>query len=246
MFRDEVFIQSLPIWLSWTGESSHERLNDNVNKQIAQKFQEVERMTAPLMSVKQLFDPMLCEPVDLEKLQEVAQKGTHIFQPKYDGMRVVAYKGTDRYFILNRKADDVTHRFPEVCESIEKIPPGTLVDGEVCRLDATGKPDFAGVTRRANLDDMNKIIKLAEDEPLTFVAFDLLAISNKMLNGFALEQRVDFLDSLPLTKAESTEDFQALYDRLKNDQWEGLVAKDKTSKYEFGRRSSKWLKHRFQ
>lgn len=201
-------------------------------------------MTAPLMSVKQLFDPMLCEPATLAQVEDLATKGNHLFQPKYDGMRVIAYKGTDRYFILNRKGDDVTHRFPEACEAIEKIPPGTLVDGEICSL-VNGKPDFHGVSVRANLDNMDNILRLAASDPLTFVAFDLLAISNKMLNGFALEQRIDFLDSLPLTKAETTKDFGPLYERMKSEQWEGLVAKDKNSKYEFGRRSSKWLKLKF-
>lgn len=198
------------------------------------------------MNARQLFEPMLAESgADLD-LQDLTDSGEWYFQPKYDGMRVMAFKGKSRYYVLNRSGEDVTHRFPEVLEKLEKCPQGTLIDGEIVVLDEeTGRPDFSRLSPRINLDDMNQIFIQQTINPATLVVFDLVGMATQLINTQTLEERLSMLEHLPVDQARIEENGVALFEEMREKGWEGIIAKRKDSKYEVGARSGTWRKFKF-
>lgn len=198
------------------------------------------------MNARQLFEPMLAESGEDLSLEELTASEEWLFQPKYDGMRVMAFKGKKRYYVLSRSGDDVTHRFPEILEKLEKCPPGTMIDGEVVVLDEeTGRPDFNRLQQRINLDDMNQIFAQQAVNPASFIVFDLIGLSGNLVNTMTLEERLSMLEHLPVEQARTATDGTALMEELREAGWEGVIAKRKDSKYEVGARSNNWRKFKF-
>lgn len=198
------------------------------------------------MNARQLFEPMLAESGEDLSLEELTASEEWLFQPKYDGMRVMAFKGKKRYYVLSRSGEDVTHRFPEILEKLEKCPPGTMIDGEVVVLDEeTGRPNFNRLQQRINLDDMNQIFAQQAVNPASFIVFDLIGLSGNLVNTMTLEERLSMLEHLPVEQARTATDGVALMEELQEQGWEGVVAKRKDSKYEVGARSTNWRKFKF-
>src|SRR5262249_824051 len=76
----------------------------------------------------------------LEVIHHVLAKPFHrdgyVYEEKYDGWRMVAYKDGRRVRLLSRRGVDHTARFPEIAKAIAHLPARTLIlDGEVCVFD---------------------------------------------------------------------------------------------------------------
>jgi bifunctional non-homologous end joining protein LigD len=55
-----------------------------------------------------------------------------IFEEKYDGWRVVAYKDRDQVRLVSRNGRDLTQRFPELVAAVGALPARTpSLDAEV-------------------------------------------------------------------------------------------------------------------
>jgi bifunctional non-homologous end joining protein LigD len=60
-----------------------------------------------------------------------------IFEEKYDGVRMLAYKEGTHVSLISRNAIDRTARCPEIAAAIQKLKPKALcIDGEVVVFDA--------------------------------------------------------------------------------------------------------------
>src|SRR5690242_13667915 len=95
-----------------------------------------------------------------------------LFEVKWDGVRAVAYVERDGWRMHSRHRRDLAGRYPEL-EELRRLPPGLILDGELCALGADGKPDFhAALTREAARGRRQALA--ARSQPITFVAFDLL------------------------------------------------------------------------
>jgi bifunctional non-homologous end joining protein LigD len=198
------------------------------------------------MNARQLFKPMLAEAGDPADLQALSDSGDWLFQPKYDGMRVSAYKGRKQYYVLTRTLEDVTHRFPEILEAIERLPAGTMITGEVvCFDDADERTDFNRLQQRLNLDDMQKIFAQQVVNPARLIVFDVIGVGGSLVNRKPLEERLLLLEHLPVEVAPFEEDGVKLYNELKEKGWEGIVAKKKSSPYDIDTRSPNWLKIKY-
>src|SRR5215831_11701603 len=59
-----------------------------------------------------------------------------VYEEKYDGWRLLAYKRGQCVQLVSRAGRDHTHRFPTLVAAIANLAPDTLVlDGEVCIFD---------------------------------------------------------------------------------------------------------------
>src|SRR5262245_35454500 len=60
-----------------------------------------------------------------------------VYEEKYDGWRMVAYKDGNRVRLVSRNGGDHTARFADIARAVAELPVRTLIlDGEVCALDA--------------------------------------------------------------------------------------------------------------
>ena len=70
----------------------------------------------------------------------------HLFEVKWDGIRAVTMVDSHGVRMLSRRGSDLTGHYPELAV-LERLPPGTMVDGEIVVLNE-GRPDFEFALRR--------------------------------------------------------------------------------------------------
>ncbi len=59
-----------------------------------------------------------------------------VYEEKYDGYRLLAYKESDHVTLLSRTAHNRTEAFPTITNAVAKLKPRTLLlDGEVVAFD---------------------------------------------------------------------------------------------------------------
>jgi len=137
-----------------------------------------------------------------------------IFERKYDGIRLLAYKdGADvRLFSRNR----LPHEYPDIVAAIKSLPVrNVILDGEI-----TWRHDWA------------------------YHVFDVMWLDGRDLTKVPIEERRALLGNLPFQmpmKRVATLDDDKPWERACAEGWEGVIAKRLGSPYEH-RRSKHWLK----
>lgn len=157
-----------------------------------------------------------------------------VFQEKYDGDRILAYKEGARVRLLSRNGKDRTARFPDIVKAIAGLAePRLLLDGEMVVFDQKGVSRF-------------QLLQKGEGRAV-FAVFDCLYGGGRDLRGEPLSERMDFLKkavrgSKRLRLARDLgSDGVAAFRKAKKAGFEGIVAKDLSSPYVAGR-SSAWRK----
>jgi bifunctional non-homologous end joining protein LigD len=157
-----------------------------------------------------------------------------VYEEKYDGDRILAYKDGARVLLLSRNEKDNTSRFPRIAAAIKALRPSTLLlDGEVVVFDRKRVSRFQLLQQRSG-------------EPV-YAVFDCLFAAGKDLRHEPLATRRTTLEKvisskgvLLLSHRLATNGLTA-YKIAKRRGYEGLVAKDLSSRY-VGQRSRLWLK----
>ncbi|REE57495.1 bifunctional non-homologous end joining protein LigD [Paenibacillus taihuensis] len=170
-----------------------------------------------------------------------------IFEPQYDGGRILIHKRQDRIEAYTRYGQVVTVKFPELLEAAKAIQADTaILDCEgICLRD--GRPIFDDFNHRGRLGKSAAIAQGALLHPATFVAFDVLYSEGREHLNEPLTRRKERLadivmDSTVLTKTMYIEgQGRALFDLTKERGLEGIVAKRRDSAYRLDFRSSEWL-----
>ena len=123
--------------------------------------------------------PMLCTLV-----QEPFTKEGWLYEIKWDGYRIIAYKQKNRITLRSRSGLDYTDRYPAVVNALKKIKSDFVIDGEVVAFDENGKISFDAV-QKAN-----------PDAPLTYYVFDLLWVNGYNVMPLTLIDRKRILKSM--------------------------------------------------
>jgi bifunctional non-homologous end joining protein LigD len=157
-----------------------------------------------------------------------------VYEEKYDGDRILAYKEGDRVLLLSRNQKDRTERFPGIVAAINALRPRTLLlDGEVVVFDRKGISRFQLLQQNGG--------------DFVYSVFDCLFHDGKDLREQPLSARRTVLLGLigrnPTLRASRRLAANGLeaYRAAKRRGYEGLVAKDASSPY-VEARSSYWLK----
>jgi bifunctional non-homologous end joining protein LigD len=187
-------------------------------------------------------------PPMLATLTDRAPTGSGwIYEPKLDGVRVLAYVtgGTVRLFSRNRK--QVEGGYPELVEALSLAVRGDAVlDGEIVAPDpATGLSSFARLQQRMHLRDMQRVERTGVAVQLYL--FDCLFYEGIDLTGLPLLDRKKVLrdvvwydDPIQFTPYRTTGS-AAMYREACAKGAEGILAKRAESSYASGR-STEWLK----
>jgi bifunctional non-homologous end joining protein LigD len=186
-----------------------------------------------------------------------------VFELKYDGFRMLAGRageGGDAGDIAGgvrlvyRSGKDATRLFPEIVRALSELPVASLViDGEVVSLDAAGHPSFNRLQQRARRTREIDLQRAAVESPVTFFAFDLLALEGHDLRSVPLAERKALLRRIlsagnpeggPLRYVDDVaERGEDLYRAVAELGLEGIVAKRADSPYRGGY-TRDWLKIR--
>jgi bifunctional non-homologous end joining protein LigD len=169
---------------------------------------------------------------------------------KWDGIRVLADITASGLRLLSRTGRDMTVAFPELASVTEGVQ-DALIDGEIISL-RDGMPSFPALIERMHVGDERRARELAQSQPVTVMAFDLLRLYGVDLTQRPLAERRTSLDRLSLPEATWRsspvyDDGPALLAATLDQGLEGVVAKRRRSTYQPGRRSPDWVKtaHRF-
>jgi len=172
----------------------------------------------------------------------------HYFEPKWDGMRCIAYIETGKLELQNRNLKDVTKSYPDLKMITEQVNSrSSILDGEIVVLEK-GLPSFDLLQNRFGVGDPVQIGMLARKIPTTYIAFDLLHLNGIDLVGRPLSDRREQLariitDSPHLLLSQYVVGKGKSYFRNAFKLgFEGAIAKRSDSIYEIGTRSEDWLK----
>lgn len=161
-----------------------------------------------------------------------------IYEEKYDGYRILAYKEGSRVTLLSRNANDRSLIFSAVAKAVAKLRHRTLLlDGEVVAFDSKL------VSRFQLLQDL-------KSEP-SYAVFDCLYKEGRDLRKAPLLERREALEQVIgkghpkrgriFLAARLASNGLEAFEMAKRKGYEGLVAKDSSAPYGGGR-SKYWLK----
>jgi bifunctional non-homologous end joining protein LigD len=157
-----------------------------------------------------------------------------VFEEKYDGVRILAYKEGSNVSLVSRNAIDRTSRYPEIAAAIRRLKPETLaLDGEIVVFDSQRIPRF-------------QLLQQGRGHP-KYVVFDCLYRNGQDLRSeplsarrAALERSVKPSDLLLWGARLSSSGLKA-FDTASRRGLEGIIGKNLSSRYIEGR-SLEWLK----
>jgi bifunctional non-homologous end joining protein LigD len=164
-----------------------------------------------------------------------------LYELKMDGYRAVAYKSGGTVHLRSRNQNDFTRRYPGISRGLANLPDETIIDGEVVALDADGRPSFNALQNA-----------VSSDVTIAYYVFDLMMLAGRDLTRETLDIRRKLLEQRVLPKlaepvrylGELRAPLRTLIHSVKQQSFEGLVAKRRESRYEPGLRSGAWMKMR--
>ncbi|MER2079423.1 hypothetical protein [Psychrobacillus psychrotolerans] len=175
----------------------------------------------------------IVKPMLLGYQEKVSSEEGWIYEPKYDGIRLLVGNN----FSYTRHGTITTNRFPEL------LFPGleVLLDGELITPGTVAPDDFEGVMSRFSGNKEQEVI---------FMAFDIIAYKNEPTTSHPLDERkgiltealsnIDspYINLVPYIYTEG----EAVFNLMKENKMEGIVAKRLGTPYLIGKRSDNWRK----
>jgi ATP-dependent DNA ligase len=193
-------------------------------------------------------------PFDLEpqlsKLSRQLPTGpAWVYEPKWDGFRAMVVHLPEGPQILSRRSRQLGPHYPELLELGRRLPPDSVLDGEIVAF-VEGGLDFGALQYRLTIRD-RKAREAAAESPVSFVAFDLPRLAGEDLTGRALSERRRELERLvgrlraqPLLDVTPQTDDRELALRwlqgFMHAGIDGVVAKRTVERYRPGERA--WVK----
>src|SRR5262249_19629624 len=113
-----------------------------------------------------------------------------VFEPKYDGLRVLGRFDGQELTLLSRNNQLQNVAFPDVVEPLRAaLDRPALVDGEVVCFDDQGRTSFRALQQRFHLKDQAEARDRADRFPAYLYLFDLLYLDGEDLTALPLEER---------------------------------------------------------
>jgi bifunctional non-homologous end joining protein LigD len=178
------------------------------------------------------------------------------FEPKYDGMRALAFVTPTRIRLMTRNGKDKAKQFPEVTTALGKLARRLgrrcILDGEVVALERNRPGHFQALQGRFHLKKGTDIEVARQDAPAAIVFFDLLADDDEILLNEPFTTRRDRLERVlnrppdGIRISESSPNGARMLERARKGGWEGVIAKRDAAPYVPGARSRDWLKLKLQ
>jgi bifunctional non-homologous end joining protein LigD len=171
------------------------------------------------------------------------------FEPKFDGVRALAYLDGEQIRLISRTGRDQSASYPELARIYRNIKATNgVLDGEVVATDDEGKTSFELLQQRMNLSSPADIEKARRKIPVEMVAFDLLWLDGEDFTRRPLSERREKLQEVVhegkglrliyTVPDEGIKFFQA----AKEIGLEGIIAKRASSRYAPGKRTDDWRK----
>ena len=168
-----------------------------------------------------------------------------LYEIKFDGVRALAIKLDGQLRLLSRNAKDFSAKYAELLEPLARLPARQAVlDGEIVAVDPEGRSSFELLQRYQSAG--------ANKPPLLYYVFDLLNLEGKDLSSLPLWQRKELARKLleglsPQIRFSGSirADTKRVVQEMQRRGLEGLIAKQKESRYLPGQRTGAWVKFKW-
>ncbi len=178
--------------------------------------------------------PFRVHPMLATLVKEPFHRAGWVYEEKYDGFRILAYKEGDKVTLLSRNDKDRTQWFSGIARAVAGLAPRTLLlDGEVVAFDKKHVSRF-------------QLLQNLRNEP-SYAVFDCLYKNGRDLRKLPLQDRQAELDDVIGKQGRIFRSLRLAsnglnaYKAARRRGLEGLIAKDEVSPY-VEARSNKWLK----
>jgi bifunctional non-homologous end joining protein LigD len=178
--------------------------------------------------------PFRVAPMLATLVHKAFSRPNWVFEEKYDGVRMLAYKEGSKVSLISRNSIDRTTRYPEIAATLGKLPVDTLLlDGEIVVFDVHGISHF-------------QLLQQGKGKP-QYAVFDCLYSDGKDLRREPLTLRRKVLEQVVKVRgkvgiaARLANDGIAAYEAATKRGLEGVIGKDSDAPYTEGR-SKAWLK----
>ena len=171
---------------------------------------------------------------------------------KWDGIRAELVRRAGVTWLWSRGEELIGPSFPEIAAAGDRLPDGTVLDGEVLAWAKDAVMPFAHLQRRVNAKGPTR--KLLATVPVVLLAFDLLEEAGEDLRARPIEERRARLEALvgrvghaslrvsPLVEGATWEEAEALWRTSRERGVEGMMLKRAGSPYRAGRPRGDWWK----
>jgi bifunctional non-homologous end joining protein LigD len=173
----------------------------------------------------------------------------HVFEIKWDGVRVLAFCDGQGTRLFSRSGREMNRQYPEFCDLHQRLRVANAVlDGEIVALDSDSRPSFERLQQRINLSRESDVARGISRIPLDLVFFDLPFRDGVWLGGNPLTERMEQLvttvsfEDRVLRSEPIPEHGKALFEAARAKGLEGIVGKRAASHYFPGKRTREWLK----
>ena len=180
------------------------------------------------------------EPMPSLAVKKLPEGDAWQYELKLDGYRALAVKHNGQVTLFSRNRKRFNGRFPALAEAFASLPDETIIDGEIVAIDESGRPSFGRLQNFA-----------ANSDAITFYAFDMPIWKGKDLRTQPLDKRRTLLRTKAMPKLPAIHfsdsfpaDAEKMISAVRAQGLEGIVAKQRNSLYEPGRRNGAWLKMR--
>ena len=190
------------------------------------------------------IEPMLAITAD-----EPFDSPDFAFEPKWDGVRTLAFVDGGVVRLQTRNLLDCTTQYPEAHQIAEALTGRyqAIIDGEIVALDERGVPSFQKLQPRMHQRNESELRRLRKTTPVVYEVFDILWADGADLTKRPLRERQQILDDAvtPMGAIRRSEQFvgsgTALFEAVKEQGLEGIIAKRLDAPYATTR-SAAWLK----
>lgn len=191
--------------------------------------------------------PDRLEPMLAEIVPDPFDSDAHLFEVKWDGLRVLAFIQDGRCVLRSRTGRDITPAFPELAGLAAQVNArAAILDGEIVAFTPEGRPSFGLVQPRLGLTRAPR--ESGTLAPISYQVFDLPWLDDASLMEEPLATRRTRLDAVldagdyaqPTDfLLETGKEYFRLIEQLG---LEGMMAKAIASPYRPGRRGRDWVK----
>ncbi|PRY69673.1 ATP-dependent DNA ligase LigD ligase module /ATP-dependent DNA ligase LigD phosphoesterase module /ATP-dependent DNA ligase LigD polymerase module [Glaciihabitans tibetensis] len=198
--------------------------------------------------------PMLATLGEAERFaREQDHEVDWAFEMKWDGIRAIAVVEGDSVRLTSRNGIDLTATYPELADIASAVRGNITLDGEIVAFTAGGRVDFSRLQSRMQLSGSQDIARASRDNPVQYIAFDILATDQRpeaggSTVGLSYAERREILHSTVtphkriVVPPAFERDLETALQASRDLQLEGVMAKKLTSRYSPGRRSPSWIK----
>jgi ATP-dependent DNA ligase len=88
--------------------------------------------------------------------QKLPEGKKWLYEVKFDGYRCLAGRDKSGITLWSRRGNDFTSQFPHIARACERLPAGTLLDGEIIALDKNGRIEGVIAKRKDSLYESGK------------------------------------------------------------------------------------------